>query len=226
MNNKFFNKYKELLSERLDKIELLDISEDSIRYDFFVALSEIEKLEPSDIKLEYKFDENTFIPRNNNKSKRKEKPVLDLVVDTDKIKINVEFALFRQNSNKNGQINKTERTVKMLNDMIRLGLSSYYSKPKKDAYFICVADKKMLGHQLRRTKKIGKFPSDYIITKDLIQNQLSIKKDNFDERFTGVLYRENIQINSNIVFNEEILAKKINMETRVIVWKITYNKMI
>ena len=223
MNDKVFHKYKELLTKRLDKINLLQIGEDSIRYDFFVALSEVEKLEPSDIQLEYKIDSDAFIPRDIANSKRKEKPILDLVVDTDKIRINFEFALFRQNSNVNGTINQTYRTVKMLNDMIRLGLDSYYSK--RDSYFICVADKKMLGHQLR-SELIGIFPSNYVITKKIIKNQQTTKTRNFDERFVNVLYRENIQINSHIVFNEEILAKKINMETRVIVWKITYNKMI
>jgi len=218
MNHKVFLKFRELLTKRLDKMELLEIGEDSIRYDFFLALSETEKLEPSDLQLEYKIHPKAFNPRNNKNSKRKEKPKLDLVVNTDKSKINVEFALFRQNSNNNGTINKTYKTVKMLNDMIRLGMDSFNTN--RDAYFVCVADEKMLGHQLR-SEIIGKFPSNYIITNSLIEKQQESKTSNFDDRFLHV-FRNNIQIAFKIIYNEEILAKRINLKTRIIVWQVTH----
>src|SRR5699024_748807 len=88
------------------------------------------------------------------KAKRKEKPMLDLIYDNQRTNICAEFALFRQNSNNEGTINKTARTVKMLNDMIRLALEAHYSQRR--GYFICVADKKMIGHQLRN--KIVSYP--------------------------------------------------------------------
>lgn len=221
MNNKVFDKYKTVFSERCDKIKLLDLGEDSIRYDFFIALSDIEKLRPSDIQLEYSIHKSAFTERQNKDSKRKEKPQIDLVVDTNKHKLNFEFGLFRQNSNEDGSINKTARTVKMLNDMIRLALDSYYTK--RDAYFICVADDKMLGHQLQ-TKLLDKFPSNYKINKELIKKQKEKKTSNFDDRFLNVFNELDIEINSEIVFYEKVEAKLINRETRIIIWNVTTNK--
>ena len=221
MNKTILYKYKVLFSERCDKIKLLDLGEDSIRYDFFLALSEVEKLSPSDIQLEYSIHKSAFKERQNQSSKRKEKPQIDLVVDTEKHKLNIEFGLFRQNSNEDGSINKTARTVKMLNDMIRLALDSYYTG--RNAYFICVADDKMLGHQLQ-SKLLGRFPSDYKINKELIRKQKEKKTSDFDDRFLRVFNELDIEINSEIVFNEKVEAKLISRETRIIVWKVKTSK--
>lgn len=217
MDNKVFDRYKKVFSERCNKIKLLDLGEDSIRYDFFVALSDIENLSPSDIQLEFSIHKSAFTERQNQNSKRKEKPQIDLVVDTQKHKLNFEFGLFRQNSNEDGSINKTARTVKMLNDMIRLALDSYFTK--RDAYFICVADDKMLGHQLQ-SKLLDRFPSNYIINKELVQKQKEKKTSDFDDRFLNVFNKLDIEITSKIVFNEEVVAKQINRETRIIIWNI------
>jgi len=217
MNNQVFAKFKTLFEDRCSKINLLNIGEDSVRYDFFIALSDIKKLKASDIQLEYSIHKSAFNERKNKNSKRKEKPQIDLVVEAENLKLNFEFGLFRKNSNEKGSINKTARTVKMLNDMIRLALDSHYTK--RESYFICVADDKMLGHQLR-TKILGKFPSDYEINKELIKKQKENKTSNFDERFLAVLKKTDLNINSKIVFNQEIEAKLINQETRIIIWNV------
>src|SRR5690606_4746689 len=150
-------------------------------------------------------------------SKRKEKPQIDLVVETDKRKLNFEFGLFRQNSNEEGSINKTARTVKMINDMVRLAVDSHFTK--RESYFICVADDKMLGHQLQ-SKILGKFPSDYEINKELIKKQKEKKTSDFDERFLAVFNELNLTIKSKIVFNQKVEAKLINRETRIIIWNV------
>ncbi|CAN5125009.1 hypothetical protein BH09BAC5_BH09BAC5_18950 [soil metagenome] len=217
MDNQVFNKYKNIFEERCDKIKLLDVGEDSVRYDFFIALSEIEKLRPSDIQLEYSIHKSAFKARLNANSKRKEKPQIDLVVETAKHKLNFEFALFRQNSNEEGSINKTARTVKMLNDMIRLALDSQFTK--RESYFICVADDKMLGHQLQ-SKLLGKFPSDYEINKGLIKKQKEKKTSDFDDRFLTVFNELDLKIKTKIVFNQKVEAKMINRETRIIIWNV------
>ena len=217
MNKKVFDKYKSLFTERCEKIRLLDLGEDSIRYDFFVAISDIECLRPSNIQLEFPIHKEAFLERKNQKSKRKEKPQIDLVIDTEKSKSNFEFGLFRQNSNEDGSINKTARTVKMLNDMIRLALDSYYTS--RSAYFVCVADDKMLGHQLR-SKLLGKFPSDYQISNDLINKLKEKKTSDFDIRFLSVFDNLNFKIDSEIVYNESVETDLINRETRIIIWEV------
>lgn len=217
MNNQVFDRYKDLFEERCSKIKLLDIGEDSVRYDFFIALSEIEKLKPCDIQLEYSIHKSAFKERLNKNSKRKEKPQIDLVVETEKRKLNFEFGLFRQNSNEEGSINKTARTVKMINDMVRLAVDSYFTN--RESYFICVADDKMLGHQLQ-SKILGKFPSDYEINKELIKKQKEKKTSDFDDRFLVVFNKHDLTIKSKIVFNQKVEAKLINRETRIIIWNV------
>jgi hypothetical protein len=197
------------------------LGEDSIRYDFFIAISQIENLRPSDIQLEYSIHKSAFKERLNEKSKRKEKPQIDLVIETTNQKFNFEFGLFRQNSNEEGSINKTARTVKMLNDMIRLALDSYFTK--RESYFICVADDKILRHQLQ-SKILGKFPSDYIIDNELIRKQKEKKTSDFDDRFLSVFEELDLKINSKIVYNEKMKAKLINRETRIIIWNVTTEK--
>ncbi len=217
MNNQIFDSYKKLFEERCGKIKLLDLGEDSVRYDFFIALSEIEKLKPCDIQLEYSIHKSAFKERLNKKSKRKEKPQIDLVVETEQRKLNFEFGLFRQNSNEEGSINKTARTVKMINDMIRLAVDSHFTN--RESYFICVADDKMLGHQLQ-SKILGKFPSDYVINKELIKKQKEKKTSDFDDRFLAVFNELDLSIKSKIIFNRKVEAKLINRETRIIVWNV------
>ena len=217
MNQEVFKKFNERLSNRLNHFGLSEIREDSIRYDFFLALAEVENLESWDIQLEWPINSNSYVARDNADSKRKEKPLLDLVVDIGKLKIDIEFGLFRQNSNNKGSINKTNRAVKMMNDMIRLCLDSYYAK--RDALFICVADHKMIGHQLR-TEIIGPFPSDYQITKSKIKKQQKTKTSNFDPRFLEVFFNKNFEVDAKIIYNEILSAKKVTNETRIIVWRV------
>ena len=212
---KVFKYYHKLLTDRCDNIPLLKIGEDSIRYDFFIAISKMESLKPYEIKLECAMDKKTYIPRNNSKATRKENPQMDLVID--KNNICVEFGLFRQNSNVKANINKTFRLIKMLNDMIRLGLETHYTKRK--GYFICVADSKMLNHQLK-SKAFNKFPSDYIISKDAIDKVSKLKISNLDTRFIKKMNELKLSFKANIIYDEEIKAKKINLHTRVLIWKI------
>ena len=221
MKETVVKKFIELFKLRCDNYRLLNFGEDSVRYDFFCAIAEILKLQPWQIQLEYAMNSDAYTLRANKDSKRKEKPMLDLIIDTAKINLCIEFALFRQNSNDDGDINKTERTVKMVNDMIRLALESFYSK--REAYFICVADSKMLKHQLR-SRVIGRFPSNYEIDAAKINTMSELKSGDFDERFVNKFKTLKSKIKSELICNQEIKAKKITLETRVLIWKITMTK--
>lgn len=214
--NEVFEEFYNLFSKRCDKSTLLSLGEDSLRYDFFYALTKKKNIHPSDINLEFPIHTNSFIARQNQKSYRKEKPQMDLVVDLDNLKFCAEFGMFRQNSNENGTINSTARTVKILNDMIRLAVDSFFTN--RISYFICVADDTFLGHQLN-TKIIGAFPSDYEITLDVIKQQLKTKTSAFDNRFLPVFENLNAHIFSKIVFDKQINSIKTNKKTKIIIWE-------
>ncbi|WP_367755825.1 hypothetical protein [Flavobacterium sp. WC2430] len=214
--NEIFEVYKELFTKRCHYIPLLEMGEDSVRYDFFTATTTVKNLENYDIVLESEINKLAYIPRQlSPNTLRKQKPKMDMVID--KLNVCAEFALFKQNSNEQGTINKTNRLIKTLNDMIRLGLESNFTR--RNAYFICVADSKMLGHQLQ-SKRLGKFPSDYHITLDLV-NELCLKKTSaFDKRFINKMQQLNLSFSAKLILNEQIVASKIKFETRLLVWQV------
>ena len=219
---KLFQTYKELLEERLNRKPLLLLGEDSIRYDFFAALMETYSFKASQIQIEVPINAQTFIPAKEKISYRNEKPLIDLVVDESVLKISAEFGLFRQNSNEEGTINKTARLVKMLNDMIRVSLEAHFTKTT--GLFICVADHKMIGHQIR-SNIVERFPADYIITNDIINHQLEQKTNKFDKRFLKVFQPLNQKISSRLIFNERLKAEKIKHETRLLIWQVSIADM-
>ena len=147
--------------------------------------------------------------------------MMDLVVKNSEINICAEFGLFKQNSNEKGTINKTARTIKMINDMIRTSLESKFTETK--GYFICVADSKIIGHKMRN-QYLEKFPSNYQITKDFIYHQMEQKTNKIDERFLKVFIPMNKSITSKIIYNEQLRAKNITNETRVIIWETEIEK--
>lgn len=215
-----FEAYKKNIEERLNDKPLLMIGEDSIRYDFFAALMEVYNLRPSQIHIEMPINSQCFIPSTDKVSYRKQKPLIDLVVSEPSLKIAVEFGLFRQNSNEDGTIDKTARLAKMLNDMIRVSLEAHFSNTK--GYFICVADDKMLKHQLR-SKAVDRFPSSYIISSDVISHMLTYKTKKIDTRFLNVFFPLGREIVSKLVVDERINAKQVVKETRILIWEVAMN---
>jgi hypothetical protein len=105
----------------------------------------------------------------------------------------------------------------MINDIIRLALDSKFTN--RESYFICVADEKILGHQLQ-SKIIGAFPSNYLIDKGLVYRLKVLKTSRLDDRFVNKLNELDIKINCEIIFNEKLEAVYLDLQTRVIVWKV------
>jgi len=211
-----FDNYKTLLEERLNHKRLLEIGEDSIRYDFFVALMTTYDLKPHQIELEVPLHKDCFVTNQHTNSTNKEKPRIDLVVKNELINLSIEFGLFRENSNENGTINKTFRTVKMVNDMLRASLQAKITESK--GLFLCVADHKIIGHKLR-SGHLGVFPSDYIIDKEYLLFQREQKTNNIDTRFLCSFIPLNQKIHAKIVYNEQLHARNVSNETRVIIWE-------
>lgn len=218
-----FTKFKEYFEKRFQKISILDLGEDSVRYDFFLALKEELHVSPWDMQLEHPIVGNAFAPRNDAKSKRKEKPKVDLWVDAQDQKLTFEFGIFKRNSVDNSPINDTEYAFKILNDLMRLALVKHLTKC--DAYFVCVADAMMLGRQLSH-KKLSAFPSrsytfNHTELVDIMANYDSAKK--IDSRFLVQLDRLNVRVIANLVFNERIVSPLNTLETRILVWEVTCN---
>jgi hypothetical protein len=213
-----FSRFEELYEQRFKNTPTLSMGEDSVRYDFFLALQEVLNLAPHELQIEHPICPDAFIPRNHPKSTRKEKPQLDLWVDVPQLKAGFEFGLFRQNSNINGNINQTNRTYKLITDFLRLALHQYFDGGK--AHFICVADAKMLKHQLK-TKLLSAFPADeYKIDKLHLDNLLESSKNDVDRRFVNKFRELETEITAKKVYDEEIFSKINTLETRILIWEI------
>jgi hypothetical protein len=212
------NRFKELYQERFRIVPSTSMGEDSIRYDFFLAVQEVMNIPAHKIQLEYPLHRDAFIPRNDPRSYRKEKPQIDLWIDEPLLKACFEFGLFKQNSNINGNINKTDRIFKMLSDFLRLSLQSFYCNC--DAYFICVADKKIINHQLRN-KYLPPFPGqEYSFNSNELDILLQSTKSNIDSRFLEKFRDINLKLSATKIFDEIIYSEINSLETHIIAWKV------
>lgn len=223
MDNKLisvFDSFGEIFSRRLDSTSILDIGEDSIRYDFFTVLSQNLSIKIWEMHLEYPISAKAFIPRSDPRSKRKERPQLDLVLKHIEHVAAFEFGLFKRNSNPKGSIKTTENTLKMVNDFIRLGLHSHYEK--LPAYFICVADSFMLNHQLD-SKTYDPFPAEEYVINDHNLKQIigSVKTNGFlDERFLLKRQSLKLDIKATLTNSYELHGRLLEYETKFLVWKV------
>ncbi|MBA3901365.1 MAG: hypothetical protein H0X62_14350 [Bacteroidetes bacterium] len=216
-----FNNFKQIFETRYSLLSALDIGEDSVRYDFFAALNKSLQLNPWEIQLESPINKQAFIPRENPRRKSDEKPRIDLLVINSELNFCAEFALFKRNKVEGSPINETEYAFKVLNDILRLGLHSFYSCSK--AYFICIADATMLKKQLWH-KKTPPFPGDfyefnYHTLKDIMGEYKSSKR--IDPRFLLKLEQSNLTIRADKIFDEKVNSAINPLETRTLVWEVT-----
>jgi len=228
-----FNEFKANFERRFNLQSILDLGEDSVRYDFFIAFMNNNNLHPHDIQVEYPINPNAFVSNRHPNSKRKENPQIDLYCSHPNKIITAEFGLFKRNSNPNGSVNTPEKVFKMLNDMLRLSLNQLYCP--NESYFVCVADGKILNAQMRNNI-LPVFPSlNYTFTYLDINtwiNDLKSAEIVFDKRFVEKANLLQLSINAELVFNQQIrnpvqtLSKTNNLETRTLVYKIIGNNKI
>jgi hypothetical protein len=216
-----FQKYKELFHKRYQEVSVLDLAEDSVRYDFFLALQQEKGLEPWQINLEYPLTEDTYVSALHRNSKRKEKPQVDLMVNTQSLKLSAEFGFFRRNSNIDASIKVTENTFKMLNDFIRLAIHSHITGAK--SYFVCVADAKMLEYQLGNNL-VPRFPGEKYTfkhedIKSMVDEYKSAKKE-INSKFLNKLQQLDLTVEAKLVFYPEITTNRNSLKTQILIWEI------
>ena len=231
-----FNEFKANFERRFNLQSILDLGEDSVRYDFFIAFMTNENLRPHDIQLEYPINQNAFVSNLNPNSKRKENPQIDLYCSHPNRVITAEFGLFKRNSNPDGSVNAPEKVFKMLNDMLRLRLNQMFNA--NEAFFICVADSKILESRMRNDI-LPTFPAinyafNYLDINEWIEN-LKSAQTSFDKKFVDRANNLQLSVNAELVFNQRILnppllamARNLDtfpatnqLETRVLVYKIS-----
>ena len=222
-----FNEFKTNFERRFNLQSILDLGEDSVRYDFFIAFMNNNNLLPHDIQVEYPINPDAFLSNLNPNSKRKENPQIDLFCSHPNKVITAEFGLFKRNSNPDSSVNAPEKVFKMLNDMLRLSLNQIFIP--NEAFFICVADSKILGTQMRNNI-LPAFPAvnytfNYLDINSWIE-RLKSAETIFDKRFVDKANALKLTINATLIFNERIQnptqlhSVTNNLETRVLVYKI------
>jgi len=215
-----FNEFTRLFEERYKRVSVLNMGEDSVRYDFFQALQTIKHLQPWDLQLEYPIHESAFVRTDVPGRKRNEKPQIDLFVDTPEVKLCAEFGMFRRNSNDNGTIAQTENTFKMFNDFIRLALHAHFHVC--DAYFVCVADRCMLHHQ-PNIREIPSFPGkSYSLGVDLLKKIEPYKCAKvLDRKFLNKKSELELSIDAILIHDLDIHSELNPFETKILVWRVS-----
>ena len=228
-----FNEFKTNFERRFNLQSILDLGEDSVRYDFFISFMNNNNLQPHDIQVEFPIHTNSFVSNLNPNSKRQENPQIDLFCSHPAKLMTAEFGLFKRNSNPTGSVNATEKVFKMLNDMLRLSLNQIYYP--NESFFICVADSKILGAQMRNNI-LPAFPAtrysfNYMDLNSWIRDLKSAEVV-FDKRFVDKANILQLSIDAELVFNQQILnpppplSATNNLETRTLAYKIIgKNKM-
>ncbi|MBL7980765.1 MAG: hypothetical protein JNL52_03045 [Flavobacteriales bacterium] len=217
-----FEKFHLQFGERYTRHLDLDLTEDVFRYDFFAALMHIKGLQSWEIHLEHPIDPSAYVPRNNEKSKRGEKPQLDLAFGDGAERTYVEFAMFKRNSVDGSPINDTENAFKILNDMMRLALQVHVVKGS--GYFVSVADYTMLGKRLKRSDRSEAFPAeryefDHTVLQDLMNLYVVGRK--IDTRFLEKLQQTGITVCATRVFERELKPPVPGKKsTLVSAWKV------
>lgn len=215
-----FKRYLKRFSERLNILPLLEIREDSIRYDLFATIMEVYGIPTWHMHLERSMHPNSYAPRVDPRRKRKENRLLDLVVEDGAHNCCFEFGLFRQSSNPDGTIDRTAKTGKLINDLVRLTLEGHLAQ--RESYLIGVADDKMIGHQLQ-TKLLDAFPANYAIDAALLGRLCEGKTFNeqIDAGLKARFEQNGSSFDAFILFNEPLHGAHVVHETRLIVWSVT-----
>jgi hypothetical protein len=221
MTHNVLPEFKRLFEERYKRISVFNLKEDSVRYDFYIALLTKLQLEPWQIQLEQPLDPRTFAPRLNEKRKRDEQPVVDLSVAIGSEQVHVEFGVFKRNRIDKSPSNDTEYAFKILNDMMRLGLQSHITR--SSGYFVCIADESMLGKRLGRTR-LPAFPaSEYIFDSNKLSEIMAAYKSakRIDDRFRKKLEETGITIRAKLVFDQHLVSSLNPMTTKALAWEVT-----
>lgn len=188
-----FNTFCDRFEKRTNSYSLMEMGEDSVRYDFFLAVMDVLGKESHEIKLEKAINRNAFNLNNTPGSKRTEKPKIDLSFESEEREYNFEFGLFRRNSNLEGNINKTARFGKFLNDALRLNnqicanqnFGDDFDTIASRGYLVYVADRKFIGYKPNLKEGDEKpFPANYHgLWKKDYENLPKSAIDRIDQRF-------------------------------------------
>jgi hypothetical protein len=161
--NELFELYQTYLAARLQAHGAFNsFGEDSIRYDFYIALMRLYGLEPHQIILEQAIPDTQFFQRERNmaelrQGRHQDKPEFDLRVDPANAMENgvlAEFAFFREP--RIGKVDVSGAYGKILNEIHRLALLKHYRNiqnleeyvdfSRYKCLLICVTDSVMLNY--------------------------------------------------------------------------------
>jgi hypothetical protein len=239
--DELFDLYQKHISARLNfHGSFTNFGEDSIRYDFYIALMKLFDLDPHQIILEQAIPESQFIQKKRNFSELKQgrhqdKPEFDLRVDsTVKLKngILAEFAFFR--NPRIGKVDVSGAYGKLLNEMHRLALLKHYRNENKveeyadfseyKCLLICITDSVMLnyGNGTRGKRPAHNILDEYYLDDQFISPPLANGIiDSIDQKFRKKTQELNIIPTAKRIYDVSI--KHNDSPWGIWVWEISYS---
>lgn len=238
--NDLFQIFQTYVASRLNAHgSFTSFGEDSIRYDFYIALMRFYNLEPHQIILEQAIPETQFLQRERNiqelrQGRHKDKPEFDLRVDpTNELQngILAEFAFFRKPQN--ATLDVSAAYGKILNEMHRLALLKHYRNLEQlpeyanfreyKCLLICVTDTVMLdyGNSIRGKKPAYNILDSFQLDQEFLAPPLAntiIKS--IEPRYLKMVRNLNITPTGNRIYNNQDLCG--NMNWAVWIWEVDF----
>jgi hypothetical protein len=199
--NELFDLYRTFLTARLQAHGSFNsFGEDSIRYDFYIALMRLYGLEPHQIILEQPIPPTQFNQREREilrgRGRHEDKPEFDLRVDPAGLLnqgLIVEFGYFRAPELASNQ-DKSGKHGKLLNELFRLALLKNFALFNNyRCMFICVTDSDMINYGARGVQGPQALPiqGNYILD----DNFLRILSDTSRKKIQDKFYDRTLELN-------------------------------
>lgn len=230
--NELFELYQTFLSARLlAHGSFTSFGEDSVRYDFYIALMRHYGLDPHQIILEQPIPPSQFEQRLREgvrgRGRHEDKPEFDLRVDPNgqlDQGLIIEFGYFRAPEFASNQ-DKPGKHGKLLNELFRLALLKNF--PLYHNYkclFVCVTDSEMINYGARGVQGPQALPiQDNYILDDTFLNRLSdTSRSKIQERFYNKSRELNIVPSAQRVIMINNPANHLIGQWQIWAWEVSY----
>lgn len=183
-------------------------SEDTIRYDFFFALTEVERIQPWEVILEAPYP-NDILNLERNSSE------IDLMILPNDKRSQGLICEFKYDRKANSTINKTNRYGKLINDILRLSLLDHY-KENHQCLFIYVTDSEMMKykngfHYQQHINEILELKNEFI------DNLPKSARDQINLIFLNAFISQNFNISCKLIYKNVV-----DISHSIYVWNIKY----
>lgn len=208
------HQFGNLVDKRLKLHGHLLSSEDTIRYDFFHALTKNDSVNSWDVVLEAPYPLDILsLDKNNSK--------IDLLINRSEMIDTGLMCEFKYDRKANSTVNKTNRYGNLINDLVRLCLlSDRY--PEHHSIFVYVSDAEMMKYKpgFYHSQEVG---SSTAITVDLVSGLTGSAKNQVKPVFLNPFREKQIYANCRLIYKR--IEDNQRLQYGIYAWAISSSKL-